>query len=125
VFLAVYDRFDRLGQSEPDLYFQLAIAKKTAEEGIVRKLPQAENIGWAESFPDKNFLFTYLSGVSYRIGGEQGTLSLVPILSGMILVFLFLFLKDYRPTPLAALLGVVPLLLTPGFTNRLVLMRPK
>ncbi len=107
---------------EPDTYFVLGLSR-AASEGIVRRIPQFEDIGWAKSFFDKNFLFTAMTGLAYRVAQMGGVLALVPILSFVFLVFLFLSGVKYV-RPLIAVAGILILFLDPLITYRLFKLRP-
>ena len=44
----------------------------SAEQGLLLTLPQVEDLGWGEYFPDKEFLFHVQTRVAYKFAGERG-----------------------------------------------------
>ena len=49
-------------RKDTDRYFHYAIARATAENGLVQALPQADDLGWDKLFYEKEFLFHALGG---------------------------------------------------------------
>lgn len=118
----VFSRLTDVFDSEPDLYFHLVMARRSAEEGVVRSIPQIEDLGWGKVFPEKSFLHTQLLGLAYRIGGERLVL-LTPYLFSSVLIFgLFLLLLP-EGIGVALLAAAMPLFI-PEVAHRLVLLRP-
>ena len=57
IFFAVIN-INRYGiSSDPDSYYHLAISRMTLENGLIRALPQADNMAWKSFFTEKEFLF--------------------------------------------------------------------
>lgn len=113
-----------LGSLDPDRYYHLALSHLIAEHGLLRSLPQAEDLGWGRYFPDKEFLFHALTGSADSLGGSGLVLWLVPALGIAIALCLYLgLIRRIRPLPAAALVASV-LVLTPSFLFRLTLLRP-
>jgi hypothetical protein len=109
---------------DPDRYFHLAISRMTAADGLVRTLPQAEDLGWGRAFPEKEFLFHALTGVAYRLGGERGAEAVAPVLGGLVLLSVVVLLRRLT-TPLWLGLAVLfPFLMTPNYVIRLTFLRP-
>jgi hypothetical protein len=69
-----------VGANEADRYYHLGLSRLIAESGLLRVLPQVEDLGWGRYFPDKEFLFHALTGLAWKIGGQTATLMLVPLL---------------------------------------------
>lgn len=124
-YYAVYFLPPRLlGALDPDRYYHIAISRLTAQEGLLRVLPQVEDLGWGRYFPDKEFLFHALTGAAYWLGGVAGVLAVVPLLG--LAIVLCLYAEISRVTrPLAAtMIAIVVPLITAAFLFRLSLLRP-
>ena len=65
-----------VGSNDPDRYYHLGLAAITAEHGLPATLPQVEDLGWGNYFPDKEFLFHALTGA--RATGDVG-MAAVPV----------------------------------------------
>lgn len=113
-----------MGQTDPDRYYHIGLSRLIAEHGLLRSLPQAEDLGWGAYFPDKEFLFHVLTGAAYRVGGAEGVLSLVPLLAIAICLVLYWHLAKLLRPALAALLVLAIPLVTAAFMWRLMLLRP-
>ena len=92
--------------------------------GLLRALPQAEDIGWGRYFPDKEFLFHALTGSASALGGDAAVLWLVPLLGLAIALLLYLEASRVLRPWQAATLSVVALLGSSAFMFRLTLLRP-
>jgi len=113
-----------LGSIDPDRYYHLGLSRLISHQGLLRTLPQAEDLGWGRYFPDKEFLFHVLTGAADWINGSVGVWMVVPLLGIGIVVCLYAELsRVIRPLPAAALSAAVPLL-TARFLFRLTLLRP-
>ena len=113
-----------LGGLDPDRYYHLALSRLISEHGLLKSLPQVEDLGWGRYFPDKEFLFHALTGAADRLGGSDLVLMMVPLLGMAIALCLYLELsRRIRPLPAMLLAALVPLL-TPAFLFRLTLLRP-
>ena len=113
-----------LGGLDPDRYYHLALSRLIAEHGLLRALPQVEDLGWGRYFPDKEFLFHALTGGAQYFGGSSFVLWLVPLLGIAIALCLYLELSRRIPAWSAALLAALVPLATPSFLFRLTLLRP-
>lgn len=122
-FSLCFSRRGDLGCVDPDRYFHLAISKKFADSGLPRTLPQAAGLGWDRYFPDKEFLFHALTAAAYKIGGEKAVLAVIPALGMALILLLFFILRVFIPDFLAVFC-IIPLLMSPAFVNRLMLLRP-
>jgi hypothetical protein len=113
-----------VGISDPDRFYHLGLSKLIAAHGLLRTLPQAEDLGWGHYFPDKEFLFHVLTGLAAWMGGTVGVLLTVPVLGTAIVLCLYVQLaRVIRPTH-AALLCLAVILLSGVFLFRLTLLRP-
>jgi hypothetical protein len=124
VYLALAHRLKPVADGEPDLYFQMAMARMVASHGMVTQLPQAENLHWDQGFPDKNLFYDLLTGALYKVGGESLTRCLPEILGSLLLILLFMQATSISGRPWMTLSGIALLLLTPIFVVRIILMRP-
>jgi hypothetical protein len=129
VMLAYYAVFylpPRLvGSNDPDRYYHLGLSALTAKGGLLRTLPQVEDLGWGHYFPDKEFLFHALTGAAqWLAGGEAGPLLVVPVLGTCIVLCLYLTLQEVLAPKRAAILVLAATALSPMFLFRLTLLRP-
>jgi hypothetical protein len=113
-----------VGQSDPDRFYHLGLSKLIASHGLLRSLPQAEDLGWAHYFPDKEFLFHVITGLASWMGGPVWVLLTVPVLGIAIVVCLYGQLARVLRPWQAAMLCLVVTLLTGVFVFRLTLLRP-
>ena len=122
--LALTLGFQSRAISDPDRYYHLAVSRMEASEGRLKKLVQAEDIGWNKSFPEKEWLFHEISSVAYRISGEDGVLAIVPLI--VTATILLLFLEGAALAGPQVALGAVLacVFLCPPFLDRLILLRP-
>jgi hypothetical protein len=114
-----------LGGADPDRWYHLGLSRLAAAQGgLLRALPQAEDIGWGRNFPDKEFLFHALTGSASALGGDAAVLWLVPLLGIAIALLLYLEASRVLRPWQATLLSVVALLGSSAFMFRLTLLRP-
>lgn len=113
-----------LGSVDPDRYYHLGLSKLISHQGLIRSLPQVEDLGWGRYFPEKEFLFHVLTGSADWIGGSIAVLLLVPLLGMGIALCLYAELsRVLRPASAAILTAAVPLV-TAAFMFRLTMLRP-
>jgi hypothetical protein len=113
-----------LGSADPDRFYHLALSRLIANSGLPRTLPQVEDLGWGQYFPDKEFLFHALTALAWKIGEAPAVLWLVPLLGTAILLCIYAEVSRInRPLP-AMLMVVVGALGTAGLMFRLSLLRP-
>lgn len=114
----------QVGANDPDRFYHLALSEMMARQGLIRQLPQVEDLGWGHYFPDKEFLFHVFTGMAHWIGGPEAVLLLVPIIGAGIVLLLFAEVsRTIRPWPAFAL--VIPMVLLTGhFVFRLSMLRP-
>ncbi len=110
-------------QAEPDQFYHLAMARSMAESGLIHTVPQVDNTVWKEKFTNNYFLFTAISALAWKIGGEALTLMLIPILVTCLLVLLFAFSKHYLPWGYSLILPAM-LLVNTGTISRYLYLRP-
>jgi hypothetical protein len=102
----------------------LGLSRLIAKGGLLRQLPQVDDLGWGRYFPDKEFLFHALTGSASAIGGDAAVLWLVPALGLLLALALFLELSRRLPVTQASALVVVGMLGTCAFMFRMALLRP-
>ena len=113
-----------VGSNDPDRYYHLALSQLMSAEGLIRKLPQAEDLGWGAYFPDKEFLFHAITAAGYWLAGPMGTLLVVPVL-GIGIVSCIYWILSHRLLPThAALLTLAAAFLSPVFLFRITMLRP-
>jgi hypothetical protein len=124
LFLALLAASDRVATgSNPDQWFHFAISKMS-QDGLVRALPQAEDVGWAGGFPEKEFLFHRLTALAYRLGGESAVLQACRWVSVLSLVLLYVIARRRAGigTAVAAVAGLV--VANPYLLFRMGMVRP-
>ena len=113
-----------VGLSDSDRFYHLGLSRLMASHGLLRTLPQVEDLGWGRYFPDKEFLFHAITGLAAWIGGSVWVLMVTPLLGTAIIVCLYVQLtRAVRPWQ-AAMLCLVVTLMTGVFIFRLTLLRP-
>ena len=113
-----------LGAADPDRYYHLGLSRLIAQHGLLKQLPQAEDLGWGRYFPDKEFLFHALTGGASAIGGDTAVLWLVPLTGVLVALLLYAELSRRLPAWQAAALVALGTLGTVGFMFRITLLRP-
>lgn len=113
-----------LGSADPDRYYHLGLSRLIAASGLLRVLPQAEDLGWGRYFPDKEFLFHVLTGSASALGGDAGVLWLVPLVGACVALLLYGEASRVLRPASAACLVAAALLATPAFLFRMSLLRP-
>ena len=75
---------------DPDRLYQLSLSREVALRGLVLpNLPQAEDIGWADYFPDKEFGYHALTGLGFSLREDQGALAVSAAIAAALLLFSF------------------------------------
>ena len=113
-----------MGISDPDRYYHLALARLASEHGLLRTLPQVEDLGWGQYFPDKEFLFHVLTEIGYRAVDDAGVLAVIPLLGSAIALVLYATLARVMPEWKASVVTLLPILFSGRFLFRLMLLRP-
>ncbi len=124
LFLGLLVASDRVATgSNPDQWFHFAISRMS-QQGLVRTLPQAENLGWGAGFPEKEFLFHRLTALAYRIGGEHAVVLACRAVSVASLVLLYWLARRTagRVVAAASVAGLV--VANPYLLFRLGMVRP-
>lgn len=124
VYAGLYGSHIQAGSNDPDRFYHLALSRLSSEQGLLRSLPQVEDLGWGQYFPDKEFLFHVLTAAGYRLNGDAGALAVIPLLGVGIVGLLYLTLRREIPPWKAALVTLFPVLVTTVFLYRLMLLRP-
>jgi hypothetical protein len=114
-----------VGLSDPDRFYHLGLSRLIARQGLLRTLPQAEDLGWGHYFPDKEFLFHVITGLASWMSGPIGVLLITPLLGVAIVLCLYVMLARVMRPWQAALLSLVVTLATADFLFRLTLLRPQ
>lgn len=124
VFLVLLRVHHTTVASEPDQFYHLAMARQMAENGLTHALPQADNMIWKEKFTNIYFLFTAITAVAWKIGGETAARAVSPLLTIALLLLLFAFCRRHLNWRWALFLPVVLLLLNPATFARYIHLRP-
>jgi|GEM_PF-3762085 len=120
---AIFWRVAPLRSSDPDMFYHLEMARRTAVEGGITHLPEMDNLMPKEEWANGYWLFTFLSSVAYRVAGEQGVF-VFGFLCALATLLLLLWIAHRDLTIGVSLSLVVGLLLVPNAANRLFLLRP-
>jgi hypothetical protein len=113
-----------VGSNDPDRYYHLGLTRLMMEHGLLRTLPQAEDLGWGRDFPEKEFLFHALTWFADWLGGLGAVMLLVPILGTAIILVLYRTLSRVcRPWQAVLFSTLVPLACS-VFIYRLTMLRP-
>jgi len=123
-FLVLVGASDRITTgSNPDQWFHFAISKMS-QDGLVRALPQAEDVGWGRGYPEKEFLFHRLTAVAYRLGKERAVLAACRGVSVLSLLLLYL-LSRRTAGPVVAAASVAGIVIAnPYLLFRMGMIRP-
>lgn len=108
---------------DPDRYYHLALSREMNEKGVLKSLPQAEDVGWAEKFVDKEFLFHVFTAAGHFLGGEKGVLLVVPFL-GLAIVGSIFYIATSCFGLWAASISMPLILFNLYFLQRLSMLRP-
>jgi len=108
----------------PDRYYHFAISKMTAENSLIRSLPQADDLGWGKYFPEKEFLFHQVTAIGYRLYGDYGVIFICGMIGTAICLLLFLITSSYLHPAYAGLLIILFALNVPYFSTRIFMIRP-
>lgn len=110
---------------DPDRYYHFALSRQMVESGqaFLRSVPQVEDLGWGESFVDKEFLFHQFTALGYRVAGDEGVVWSVTLMVIATILALLLFAARHLP-PAGAVAVVFFTFTCPLFLARLLLLRP-
>ena len=111
--------------SDPDRYFHLGVSRLMVEQrGFLQALPQPEEIGWLDHFPDKESLFHVLTALGWAAGGVDGV-AVVPLLCFALTLALLAFsLRAKIGTAAAVVVVVAVVAAAPFLSYRLCMVRP-
>lgn len=112
------------GGNDPDRFYHLGLSQLMAAQGLLRTLPQAEDLAWGKYFPDKEFLFHVLTTGAFKIGGMEGALLVVPLLGVAIVLCLYVNLARVLEPWRASVFSLLAILLGTAFLFRITLLRP-
>jgi hypothetical protein len=73
---------------EADVFYHLALSKMLPWHGVMKSLPQVEDLGWGEFFPEKEYLFHFVTRNLFALGGETGFMLTAPLFNVGTLVLL-------------------------------------
>ena len=108
-----------VGYNDPDRFYHLGLSRLISTQGLLRTLPQAEDLGWGHYFPDKEFLFHVFTGAADWVGGPVAVLALVPMFGIAISMLLYGELSRVIRPWQAATLTAAGTLLTADYLFRL------
>ncbi|MEW6434890.1 MAG: hypothetical protein AB1730_25600 [Myxococcota bacterium] len=109
--------------ADADRHFHFAVSRDAAQRGRLTVIPQVEDIGWAESFVDKEYLFHVLTAAGWRLGERRGVEAVAMGLALLVVGLLYAAARRFAgPGPSAVL--VAAFVASPPFIYRLALLRP-
>ncbi len=112
-------------ESDPDRFYHLAISRVYASQGFPDKVPQAEDVGWAEAFAEKEFLFHVLTGFAFKIAGDRGVINLSRILFALLVTSLAaVFARSVKRAWAIPVAAVVIVACCAQFAARMNMLRP-
>jgi hypothetical protein len=113
-----------VGGNDPDRYYHLGLSALIGQQGLLRVVPQVEDLGWGRYFPDKEFLFHAATGFAHWLAGPDGVMLVVP-LAGLATAFVLYrgLLRVLSPGRAAAWL-LAAFLLSPVLLFRMTMLRP-
>lgn len=109
---------------EQDGYFHFSISKMMLDNGILRTLPQIDNIGWSKFFTDKEFFFHLLTAFSYFVFGETGIKILMLCFGYFSIILVYNILRKLQISTTHAFLFALLLCTQYTFSYRLPVIRP-
>jgi hypothetical protein len=120
---AIYWKTTPLRVSDPDRYYHLEIAHRTAAEGHLRSIPEFADPSVITPFFNGYWLFTWLSSVGYKLNGETGALAVGFGFAAATFLLLLWFAHERLSIGMSVLL-IFGVFLTPDAMNRFFLYRP-
>lgn len=123
-FLALLALLDRVATgSNPDQWFHFAISRMS-RAGLVRVLPQAEDVGWGSGFPEKEFLFHRVTALAYAAGGERAVQIVCRALSCGSILLVYWLARRAAAATVAAASTFALVIANPYMLFRLGMVRP-
>jgi hypothetical protein len=125
LLLGGFSHFFLLPLGDSDRFYHFALSRQLAEHGALHltSLPQVEDLGWGDYFPDKEFLVHAFGSVAYRIDGETGVCFLFFLAAAGTAWALFAYAATLL-SPGLAFLAVLPWFFSTGFLFRILFLRP-
>lgn len=123
VFLFASLTQSHLGDSDRYYHFALSRMLHEARAFSLPVLPQVDDLGWDQYFPDKEFLFHVLTRLGYSVGGDTGAANAVLLAAGGLGMVLYIFALGYL-APLPAFLCAFAAFATHPLFFRLLFLRP-
>ena len=109
---------------DPDAFIHLRLAALTDEQGVIDRIPQAEDIAWSESFADKEFLFHRILAIGHALGGMEGAVHAHYAIISLFYLTLLIALVRLGGWPALAF-GLVALVAVPYLHSRVFMLRPQ
>lgn len=123
-YLMAVHWFEPWRLAQTDRYFHLALARMTAQVGIVRSLPQIDDLFWTRGYPEKEFLFHLWAGLGFKLSREPGALLFGHLAALGSLGVMMLIGRAVRLSVLSAgLILCATLLMTESYVAELVLFK--
>ncbi|HUB07975.1 MAG TPA: hypothetical protein VMB50_13275 [Myxococcales bacterium] len=110
---------------DSDRHYHLAVSRAVPWTGHLRALPQAEDLGWATHYVDKEYLFHLITGWGYRLGGVAGVDRALWLLSLVAALGLYALCRTAAPPLVAALFTLGGALANETFLFRIQMLRPQ
>jgi hypothetical protein len=109
---------------DSDRHFHRAVSRLASRGGTVPAMPQVEDMGWGQGFPDKEYLYHLVSSWALRLGGEAGFRLSSLLWAALALTALYVLCRLALPPPHAFALAIGAGLASGYWGYRLMLVRP-
>lgn len=109
---------------DADNFIHLRLAALTDEQGVIDKIPQAEDIAWSESFADKEFLFHRILAVGHSLAGIEGAVQAHYVLISLFYLTLLMAFARLGGWP-ALGFGLLAIIAVPYLHSRAFMLRPQ
>ena len=109
---------------DTDLPYHQAISRIWNAGGLIRSLPQVEDLNWGSYFIEKEFLFHAVTALGYWLGGDEGVRWVVHSIAFAWLGLLFYLAQLFVSRRQAFFLTLLLILSIPYFSMRFMLARP-
>lgn len=107
-----------------DQYYHFAVSKLMVDQGVLLLLPQVDDLGWGQQFPEKEFLFHVGTMAWYAVFSEQGVRLFCLLCAVGVLLLSFAELQRFISPVFAFSILLLLYFLESSFAFRLILVRP-
>ncbi|HEX4621751.1 MAG TPA: hypothetical protein VH208_09320, partial [Myxococcaceae bacterium] len=119
-----YGWYEQSTRIDSDRHFHRAVSRLASGLGYVKTLPQVEDMGWGQRFPDKEYLFHVFSTWGLRLAGEVGFRLSALLWAALALWALYALCRLALSPPYAFAVTIAAGLANAYWAYRLMLVRP-